>query len=34
MAGPAGDAPQGEGLIDALDPREEIARAVMDKAYV
>ena len=32
-AGQVGDAPVGEALIDALDPRERIDRAAMDKAY-
>jgi putative transposase len=32
-AGQAGDAPVGEAMIDALDPRERIAQAAMDKAY-
>jgi len=32
-AGQAGDAPVGEEMIDALDPRERIAQAAMDKAY-
>lgn len=32
-AGQVGDAPVGEVLIDALDPREGIEQAVMDKAY-
>lgn len=32
-AGQAGDAPVGEGMIDALDTRERIAQAAMDKAY-
>ena len=28
-----GDAPVGEALIDALDPRDRIQQAAMDKAY-
>ena len=32
-AGQAGDAPVGEEMIDALDTRERIAQAAMDKAY-
>jgi Transposase DDE domain len=32
-AGQAGDAPGGEEMIDALDTRERIAQAAMDKAY-
>jgi transposase len=32
-AGQAGDAPVGEELIDALDTREGIRQAAMDKAY-
>ncbi|MER2557706.1 MAG: transposase, partial [Candidatus Competibacter denitrificans] len=28
-----GDAPVGEALVDALDPREGIRHAAMDKAY-
>ena len=28
-----GDAPVGEVIIDALDPRERIEQAAMDKAY-
>jgi putative transposase len=32
-AGQAGDAPVGEELIDAIDTREGIAQAAMDKAY-
>ena len=32
-AGQAGDAPVGEEMIDALDTREGIAQAAMDKAY-
>jgi transposase len=32
-AGQAGDAPLGEEMIDALDTRERIAQAAMDKAY-
>jgi hypothetical protein len=32
MAGPAGDAPVGEELSDALDTRERMAQAAMDKA--
>src|SRR5512144_3386889 len=32
-AGQVGDAPVGEVLIDALDPREGVEHAVMDKAY-
>ena len=31
-AGPAGDAPVGEALIDPLDPRDGIPPAAMDKA--
>ena len=32
-AGQVGDAPIGEALLDALDPRQRIEQAVMDKAY-
>ena len=32
-AGPVGDAPVGEALVDALDPRDGIRYAAMDKAY-
>ena len=32
-AGQAGDAPVGEAMIDALDTREGIRQAAMDKAY-
>ncbi len=32
-AGQAGDAPVGEALVDALDPRDGIRYAAMDKAY-
>ena len=32
-AGPVGDAPVGEALIDALDPCDGIRYAAMDKAY-
>jgi transposase len=32
-AGQAGDAPVGEEMIEALDTRERIAQAAMDKAY-
>jgi transposase len=32
-AGQAGDAPMGEELIDAIDTREGIRQAAMDKAY-
>jgi transposase len=32
-AGQVGDAPVGETLIDAIDPRDGIEQAVMDKAY-
>lgn len=32
-AGPVGDAPVGEALVDALDPRDGIRHAAMDKAY-
>ena len=32
-AGQVGDAPVGEALVDALDPRDGIRHAVMDKAY-
>jgi transposase len=32
-AGQAGDTPVGEEMIDALDPRERIAQAAMDRAY-
>ena len=32
-AGQVGDALVGEALIDAIDPRERIEQAVMDKAY-
>ena len=32
-AGPVGDAPVGEALIDALDPRDGIRYAARDKAY-
>lgn len=32
-AGQAGDAPVGEAMIDAMDPRDGIEQAVMDKAY-
>jgi transposase len=32
-AGQAGDAPVGEEMIDALDTREGIRQAAMDKAY-
>ena len=32
-AGQAGDAPTGETLIDALDPRKGVTHAAMDKAY-
>ena len=32
-AGQAGDAPVGEALIDAIDPRDGIEQAAMDKAY-
>ena len=32
-AGPVGDAPVGEALIDALDPHDGIRYAAMDKAY-
>ena len=32
-AGQAGDAPGGEEMIDALDTREGIRQAAMDKAY-
>ncbi|QQS55962.1 MAG: IS5 family transposase [Candidatus Competibacteraceae bacterium] len=32
-AGPAGDAPVGEALVDALDPCDGIQHAAMDKAY-
>jgi transposase len=32
-AGQAGDAPVGEAMIEALDPRDGIAQAAMDKAY-
>jgi transposase len=32
-AGPAGDAPVGEAIIAALDPRDGIEQAAMDKAY-
>ena len=32
-AGQVGDAPVGEVIIDALDPREGIEQAAMDKAY-
>ena len=32
-AGPVGDAPVGEALIDALDPRDGIRYAAMDKVY-
>jgi transposase len=32
-AGPVGDAPVGEAIIDAIDPREGIQQAAMDKAY-
>jgi putative transposase len=32
-AGQAGDAPVGEEMIDALDTRERIAQAALDKAY-
>lgn len=31
-AGPLGEAPVGEALIDAIAPRERIEQAVMDKA--
>lgn len=32
-AGPVGDAPVGEALVDAFDPRDGIRHAAMDKAY-
>lgn len=32
-AGQVGDAPVGEALVDALDPRDGIRHAAMDKAY-
>jgi len=32
-AGQAGDAPVGEEMLDALETRERIAQAAMDKAY-
>lgn len=32
-AGPVGDAPVGEALINTLDPRAGIRHAAMDKAY-
>ena len=32
-AGQAGDAPVGETLIEAIDPRDGIEHAAMDKAY-
>ena len=32
-AGPVGDAPVGEALINTLDPRDGIRHAAMDKAY-
>jgi transposase len=32
-AGQAGDAPVGEEMIDAIDSRERITQAAMDKAY-
>ena len=32
-AGQAGDAPVGEAIIDAIDPRDGIKQAAMDKAY-
>jgi transposase len=32
-AGQAGEAPRGEEMIDAIDTREGIAQAAMDKAY-
>ena len=32
-AGQVGDAPVGEVIIDALEPREGIEQAAMDKAY-
>ena len=32
-AGQVGDAPVGETMIEAIDPRDGIEQAVMDKAY-
>ena len=32
-AGQAGDAPVGEAMIEAIEPRDGIAQAAMDKAY-
>ena len=32
-AGPVGDAPVGEAMLEALDPRDGIKQAAMDKAY-
>ena len=32
-AGQVGDAPVGEAIIDAIDPRDGIEQAAMDKAY-
>lgn len=32
-AGQMGDAPVGEAMIDAIDPRDGIKQAAMDKAY-